>query len=227
MVKGGLNMREIKQFFTRHFITAPISFGAWFYFVLGAGMHAFTATGLLIAIYLGGNFSLKQFQISSNIKKLGMSRSEYNHIKSQLHEASLKIKRLNSYYGKVRSVQAFRQLHEMNNLSRRIVSIVKANPRKFYQVEKFFYAHLDSAVELTSKYAMLVNQPLKDKDIRIALQNTRETLGDVNNQLGQDLRSALASDIEKLQMEIDFVDVTMNQKKPLLEMKGETQDDRK
>ena len=57
--------------------------------------------------------------------------------------------------------------------------------KKFYHVEKFFYAHLDSAVELTSKYAMLVNQPLKDKDIRIALQNTRETLGDVNKQLEQ------------------------------------------
>src|SRR5690606_18819528 len=115
--------------------------------------------------------------------------------------------KLNSLYGQVRSVQAFKQLYEMNNLSRKILNIVRSNPRKFYHVEPFFYAHLDSAVELTSKYAMLVNQPLKDKDLRIALQNTRETLGDVNRQLEQDLRGALASDIEKLQMEIDFVDV--------------------
>ena len=80
------------------------------------------------------------------------------------------------YYGKVRSVQAFKQLHEMNTLSRRILAIVRTNPQKFYHVENFFYAHLDSAVELTSKYAILVNQPLKDKEIQIALQNTRETL---------------------------------------------------
>ena len=41
-------------------------------------------------------------------------------------------------------------------------------------------------------------------------------------QLEQDLRNVLASDMEQLQMEIDFVDVTMNKKKPLLEMKGDT-----
>ena len=76
----------------------------------------------------------------------------------------------------------------MNTLSRRILAIIKANPQKFYHVENFFYAHLDSAVELTSKYAILVNQPLKDKEIQIALQNTRETLTDVNEQLEQDLR---------------------------------------
>ncbi|MER2090429.1 MAG: 5-bromo-4-chloroindolyl phosphate hydrolysis family protein [Sporosarcina sp.] len=220
-------MKEIQQFFTRHFITAPISFGSWLFFVLGIGMNIFAATGLLVAIYLAGSFTLKQIQLSSNLKKLGMSRSEYNHIKEQLSGAKSKVRQLNSLYGQVRSVQAFKQLHEMNNLSRRILGIVRTNPRKFYYAEKFFYAHLDSAVELTSKYALLVNQPLKDKDLRIALQNTRETLNDVNKQLEQDLKNVLASDIEQLQMEIDFVDISMNAKKPLLEMEGDTNNDRK
>lgn len=220
-------MKEVKQFFIRHFITAPISFGSWLYFVMGAGMNIFAATGLLVAIYFAGTFTLKQIQLSSNLKKLGMSRSEYSHIKGQITGAKMKIKRLNGLYGQVRSIQAFRQLHEMSSLSRRILNIVRSNPKKFYDVEKFFYAHLDSAVELTSKYALLINQPLKDKELRIALQNTRETLGDVNKQLEQDLRSVLASDIDQLQMEIDFVDVTMNNKKPLLEMKGEPHNDRK
>ena len=220
-------MREVKQFFTRHFITAPISFGSWLVFVLGAGMNIFAATGLLVVIYLGGTFALKQIQLTSNLKKLGMSRSEYSHIKSQISGAKLKVRQLNSLYGQVRSVQAFKQLHEMNSLSRRILSIVRTNPKKFYYVEKFFYAHLDSAVELTSKYALLVNQPLKDKDLRIALQNTRETLGDVNKQLEQDLKDALSSDIEQLQMEIDFVDISMKNNKPLLEMKGDITNARK
>ncbi|MCG7334495.1 5-bromo-4-chloroindolyl phosphate hydrolysis family protein [Sporosarcina sp. ACRSM] len=220
-------MKEIQHFFIRHFITAPISIGSWLIFVLGASMNPIAATGLFIAIYFTGSFSIKQIQLSSNLKRLGMSRSEYNHIKGQISEAKLKIRKLNGLYGQVRSVQAFKQLHEMNSLSRRILNIVRTNPKKFYQVENFFYAHLDSAVELTSKYAMLVNQPLKDKDIRIALQTTRETLSDVNKQLEVDLRSALASDIEKLQMELDFVDVTLNRKKPLLEMKGDNTNERK
>ncbi len=95
-------------------------------------------------------------------------------------------------------------------------------------LKTFFMLILDSAVELTSKYAILVNQPLKDKELQIALQNTRNTLADVNQQLEQDLRNLLASDMERLQMELDFVDVTMNKKKPLLEMKGDdTTNDRK
>ena len=43
----------------------------------------------------------------------------------------------------------------------------------------------------------------------------------LTNNLEQDLRNVLSSDMERLQMELDFVDVTMNRKKPLLEMKGD------
>ncbi|WP_438318862.1 5-bromo-4-chloroindolyl phosphate hydrolysis family protein [Sporosarcina sp. FA9] len=219
-------MKEIQQFFIRNFIAAPISFGSWLYLLFGIGMNIFPATGLLIVLYLGSTFSIKQIQLSSNLKHLGMTRSEYKHIKSQLTSARFKVKQLNSFYGKVRSVQAFRQLHEINTISRKILGIVKTNPKKFYYVEKFFYAHLDSAVELTSKYSMLVNQPLKDKDLKITLQNTRETLVDVNKQLEQDLRNVLSSDLEKLQMEIDFVGITMKRDKPVLKMKGDKYNDR-
>jgi len=219
-------MHEIRNFFARHFIIAPLSFGSWLYFILGVGMNIFAATGLLIAIYLSGTFTIKQFQISSTLKKLGMNRSEYNYIKDQMSGARVKLKRLNGYYGKVRSVQAFRQLHDMNMLSRRILAIVREHPKKFYDVESFFYAHLDSAVELTANYSMLVNQPLKDKELQIALQNTRTTLSDVNKQLEQDLRDVLSSDMERLQVELDFVDVTMNKNKPVLDMKGDINHDR-
>ncbi|WP_339250183.1 5-bromo-4-chloroindolyl phosphate hydrolysis family protein [Sporosarcina sp. FSL W8-0480] len=219
-------MKEVKQFFQRHLITAPISFGSWFTMTLAAGMNPLAATGLMIAIYLSGNFTIKQIQLSSNVKELGMSRSEYKHIKTQLNEAKTKINKLNGLYGQVRSVQAFKQVYEINNLAKRILTIVRKNPKKFYHVERFFYSHLDSAVELTSKYAILVNQPLKDQEIRVALQHTRETLNDVNRQLEQDLRGALATDIEQLQLELDYVDVTMKKNKPLLEMKGEMRNDR-
>ncbi|MCM3743135.1 5-bromo-4-chloroindolyl phosphate hydrolysis family protein [Sporosarcina luteola] len=220
-------MQEVKQFFQRHLIAAPISFGSWLTMILAAGMNPVAATGLMIAIYLGGNFTIKQIQLSSNVKELGMSRSEYKHIKTQISEAKSKINKLNGLYGQVRSVQAFKQVYEMNNLAKRILTIVRKNPKKFYHVERFFYSHLDSAVELTSKYAMLVNQPLNDQEIRVALQHTRETLTEVNKQLEQDLRGALATDIEQLQLELDYLDVTMKKNKPLLEMKGEMRNDRK
>ena len=220
-------MKQLQNFFTRHIIAAPISFGSWLYLLLGTSMTLVPATGLLLVIYLGSTFTIKQLQITSTLKKDGLNRSEYNYIQSQMTGAQQKLKRLNGYYGKVRSVQAFRQLHEINTLSRRILGIVRTNPKKFYHVEDFFYAHLDSAVELTSKYSILVNQPLKDKEIQIALQNTRETLTDVNSQLEQDLRNVLSSDMDRLQMELDFVDATMKKKKPVLDMKGDAPNDRK
>lgn len=219
-------MKQIKNFFTRHLIAAPISLGAWFYFLFGTSLHFLLATGLFFIVYLVSSFTMKQIQITSILKEFSISRSEYRYIDNQLTIAKQKLKRLNSYYGKVRSVQAFRQLHEMNLIARKILNTVKTNPQKFYHVESFFYSHLDSAVELTSKYAMLVNQPLKDEEIQTALQHTRETLADVSEQLEHDLRNAIATDMESLKIEIDYVDVTMNKNKALLKTKGDQNHDK-
>ena len=81
-------------------------------------------------------------------------------------------------------------------------------------------------MEITSKYSLLVNQQLKDQDIKIALQNTRETLNELNKELEKDLKNAVATDLQQLRMEIDFVDVTLNKDKPLLESKGEQKHDK-
>ena len=101
----------------------------------------------------------------------------------------------------------------MNRLAKRIISLVKSNPRKFYQAEKFFYAHLDSAVELTSKYTLLVSQPVKSTDMKIALQDTRETLQSINSIMEEDLKDVLASDIEQLKMELDFAKLSVHIRK--------------
>lgn len=220
-------MKKVKQFFMRHFIVAPVSFGTYLFLLLGTGINFFAATGILIAMYLGGAFAIKQVQLSSSVKELGMTRSEYRHIELQLQEAKNKIKKLNSLYGQVRSVQAFRQVYELSNLSRKVLTIVKNDPKKFYQTEQFFYAHLDSAVELTSKYALLANQQLKEKEVRIALQHTRETIMDVTQQLESDLQDALSTDLAALQLELDYVDITMARQKSLPHSKGEPLDDRK
>lgn len=219
-------MKIIKNFFTRHIIAAPISIIGWLYFILGTNLPFIAATGLFFALYFASSFTVKQIQIASVLKQFGLSRSEYRYITNQLTNAKQKLKQLNSYYGKVRSVQAFRQLHEMNLIARKILNTVQKNPKKFYHVENFFYAHLDSSVELTSKYAMLVNQPLKDEEIQTAIDNTRSALHNVSQQFEQDLRKAIATDIELLNIEIDYVDATMNKSQPRLNMEGEQQHDK-
>jgi 5-bromo-4-chloroindolyl phosphate hydrolysis protein len=161
------------------------------------------------------------------VSKYGLTMAEYRHINTQLKEARTKLKQLNGYYMKVRSIRAFKQLFEMNRLAKRIVQIVKTEPKKFYQVESFFYAHLETAVELTSKYTLLVSQPVKAHDVQLALQDTRETLLELNEVMEHDLRQVLSSDIEHLRMELDFAKISLRKQDTSLLLKGDTQDDRK
>ncbi|PID23129.1 5-bromo-4-chloroindolyl phosphate hydrolysis protein [Sporosarcina sp. P3] len=219
-------MNNIKNFFTRHVIMAPTSFLTWVLLIGGTSMNFFISSAIGIALYAGGNVAIKELQLRSTLKQFGMARSEYKHIEQQLNESKRKLKQLGSMYGQVRSIQAFRQVYDMSSMARRIIKIVQSNPRKFYQVESFFYAHLDSAVELTSKYSLLVNQPLKDQEIKVALQHTRETLSDLSLEMERDLRNAVSTDLEKLRMEIDYVDITLKRDKPMLESKGEHSNDR-
>lgn len=220
-------MLELKHFAIRHLLSIPIFIGSWFAFQAGLALP-FALAGILsvgtgiIAIQL-----IKMVQSRIVVSKYGLTMSEYRHIKRQLKEAKGKLKLLNSYFIKVRSVRAFKQLFEMNRLAKRIFNIVKTNPKKFYQVESFFYAHLDTAVQLTSKYTLLVSQPVKATDIQIALQETRETLLDLNQVMEQDLHQVLSSDIEHLKMELDFAKISFNKQDLSLLMKGETHNDRK
>lgn len=216
-------MKTIQQFLTRHVISLPVSFSVWLILLISTNLGFFASTGLLFIVYGLTNVTIKQFQIHSTLKQFGLTRSEYRYISEQLDLAKAKIKTLNSHYGKVRSAQDFKQLHATSMLARKIIQTVKANPSQFYAAEKFFYAHLDSAVQLTSKYALLANQPLKDQEIQTTLTNTRQALSDVYEQFQHDLRKVLSSDMESLKFEIDYVDATMKHQDKKLETKGDHQ----
>lgn len=178
----------------------------------------------LIAVisYFPSNFIIKSIQQFRYLKKIGMTRSEYKHISSQLEEAHNELRNLNRYFTRVRSISTFKQLFEMNRLAKRIVNIVHKNPKKFYQAEQFFYAHLHSASELTEKYALLSSQPIKSSDVHLALQETRETLEDLNQLMQEDLHSVLATDIEELKMELDFAQLSATQKQISATTRGES-----
>lgn len=217
-------MQDAGQFVLRHALSLLISMIAFFTFI-SIDWSLWIAAILFFVFYFLSSFSIKQIQLHHKLKKFGLTRGEYRHIKSQLSEASKKIRELNRHYGKVRSIRAFKQLFEMNRLAKRIFSIVKSNPRKFYSAEKFFYSHLDTAVELTSKYSLLVAQPVKDTEMKLALQQTRDTLESINNVMEEDLRNVLSSDIEELKMELSYAKISVKQNEPL-KLKGDLPHDR-
>jgi len=217
-------MQDAGQFILRHALSLLISIISTITLItIDWGLWISSIS--FFVVYFISSFSIKQIQLHHKLKRFGLTRGEYRHIKSQLVEANKKIRELNRQYGKVRSIRAFKQLFEMNRLARRIFSIVKSNPRKFYSAEKFFYSHLDSAVELTSKYSLLVSQPIKDTEMKLALQQTRDTLESINNVMEEDLRNVLSSDIEELKMELSYAKVSVKQNEPL-KLKGEMPNDR-
>lgn len=219
-------MLHVVYFIIRHILSIPVFFGTWISLQLGTDMNFFLAGFLALGAYTLTNQMIKFIQTRLIVKKHDITMPEYRHIQQQLKEAKLKLNQLNGYFIKVRSIRAFKQLLEMNRLAKRIFQIVRTNPKKFYYAESFFYAHLDTAVKLTSKYTLLVSQPIKAQDVQIALQQTRETLLELNDIMERDLRQVLASDIEHLKMELDFAKVSFaKQNKPLL-LKGEIKHDR-
>jgi len=220
-------MSELLQTFIRHCLNVPIMITSWFVFFFSIDSGFLWSSALAVGVYIVSNFSIKKIQQRRIMKKHQMTLSEYFHIQQQLKEANKKIKALNNQYLKVRSISSFKQLFEMNRLAKRIISLVKSNPKKFYQAEKFFYAHLDSAVELTSKYTLLVSQPAKNKDMKLALQDTRETLESISTVMEEDLQSVLASDVELLKMELDFAKLSVKQTEKPLYLEGESDHERK
>lgn len=219
-------MLHVVYFMIRHILSIPVFIGTWIALYIGMEMNFFLAGFLALGAYTLTNQMIKFIQARLIVKKYDITMPEYRHIQQQLKEAKLKLNQLNGYFIKVRSIRAFKQLFEMNRLAKRIFQIVRTNPKKFYHVESFFYAHLDTAVELTSKYTLLVSQPVKAQDVQIALQQTRETLLQLNDVMERDLRQVLASDIEHLKMELDFAKVSFAKQNTPLLLKGEIKHDR-
>ncbi|MEG0260709.1 MAG: 5-bromo-4-chloroindolyl phosphate hydrolysis family protein [Lysinibacillus sp.] len=181
----------------------------------------FLGGALFLGTYSASHFVMKYRQKNQVMKIAGISRDEYKHIDSQLANASKHIQTLNQNYIRVRSISAFKQLLEINRYAKNIIKIVKANPQKFYNVEQFFYAHLESAVQLTEKYTLLSKQPVKDKELQLTLAKTRETLTELNETIQSDLRDVLSNDIDHLQMEIEFANRSNDRKREQLEWRGE------
>lgn len=227
-------MKPFEKFIKRQTISLPLMTVMFPVLYLGAEVGLIASGAVAAGTYIASNSTIKRVQFSSDSKHLGMTRSEYKNVTKQIKEAKAKIKQLQSHYYRVRSISSFKQLMEMAKIANKIVTLVQQNPRKFYLAESFFYSHLDSALELTEKYSLLVGQPVKDREMKIALQDTRETLQSMNRVMEQDLKRVLSTDVEQLRMELDYarlaVDKHENQKllvQDTSDNEGDVENDRK
>lgn len=148
-------------------------------------------------------YGIKGYTAKSLVKSSGLTRSEYKYIQSQLREGKLKIGRLQKAMFSVRNVITIKQNYEVLQVAKKIQSIVENEPRRFYKAEEFYYAHLDSMVELTEKYAFLTKQPAKTNEIKDSLNETRVTISSMADTIKQDLYKILNEDMDDLRVELD------------------------
>ncbi|MGM0854198.1 MAG: 5-bromo-4-chloroindolyl phosphate hydrolysis family protein [Bacillota bacterium] len=208
-------MNTFLQFLVRTVISFSIgtsSFIAYLLlFDLGFPLTFLSSLGTGILIFLIVKGLQKRWWLNKN----GLSSQEFRYINKNLKEAKEKVKRLQKQQLRVRSLGAFKQILELNRLSRRIYQLVKKEPKRFFSAESFFFYHLDSVVEITEKYTFLAAQPGKNKEAFLSLQQTRTTLDDLTESLEKDLENVLANDMDTLQFELNFANQHLSHKKDL------------
>lgn len=149
------------------------------------------------------------------LKNIGMSGREYKFVKENLIEGKEKIKRLQKSMFSFKDLLASKQNYEVLRKVKRIDSLVRNEPKRFYQAESFYFYHLNSLVELTEKHAFLNKQPHRTVDLVISLNETRDAIKLLEKKIDDDLGILLEGDIQTLHMELDMAKQTLN-KKPLI-----------
>ncbi|WP_433742528.1 5-bromo-4-chloroindolyl phosphate hydrolysis family protein [Falsibacillus pallidus] len=198
-------MMSIIRFAVRSLLGACSGFIVWLitYFNMDFTFlfSSLTALGASIFIY----FIVKWIQLARIYRKYGLTRKEYQFILKNLKQASGKLRRLQRSIINLRSISAFRQFYETQKLSRKIVKTVKIQPQLFFTNEEFFYKHLDSAVEIAEKYSLLSSQAPVNPDVRHTLQEAKKSISIVNSKLEADLMKLMSHEIQKLNVEIDYI----------------------
>lgn len=201
-------MQSILSFLFRSFISLIIFGIIWPCAYFGFDQSILASS--LLAILGGGitNFILKKRGQKKLLKENQLTKKEYQYISQNMKEADQKIKRLNKTMLSIRSFRAAKLLGNLQRLVKQIFQIVKKEPKRFYQAERFFFYHLDSVVELSERYVFLSRQNIKDLEVRMALSETEQTLEKLVKSLNDDLLTVLSNDIETLNMELDVAKQT-------------------
>lgn len=91
-------MLNFRHFLARYAITIPFSFFMWFVFLFAFKLNFLECSGLALITYFTTAYIVKKVQVRKQLKMVGITRSEYRHIKEQMMLAEAQIKNLNRHY---------------------------------------------------------------------------------------------------------------------------------
>ncbi|UXR75368.1 MULTISPECIES: 5-bromo-4-chloroindolyl phosphate hydrolysis family protein [unclassified Staphylococcus] len=165
----------------------------------------------------GGGFVLgyvptQRLTSKNYLNELGLSRKDYRYIHHQINAAQSKIKRIFKAFIKVRSIQDFKLVNDIYRLTRTINQIVREKPNQFYQIESFYYSHIDHALNLVESYTHLAKMPMKSAADQQALHQTRITLEEIKRTLIADLKRLNERHYNQLDTEMRLSKLYLNEK---------------
>ena len=194
-------------------ISIPLGIVAWsislFSLELGWLPSLLIMVGVPVTFYSG----FKGVLLYNFLKKHNLSYKDYKYIDSQINIAEKKVKKLNLALIKMKHLSSIKMRLEFIQNNRKLMAEIKKDPKKFYQAENFFYQYLDSAVELASRYNLLVSHPTKSFDYEETLHSTRKTLFELKPLIDEQLNLVLNNNIEHLQLEIDIAKLAIDKHK--------------
>lgn len=196
-------MNPFLAFFVGMLIAIPTAVAVWLVSFFGFNQPFLVSAAFSL---VGGILTHLMISVYSKyrlLKKHQLTRKEYQYIKQNLAEAKQKIFRLNKALFSIRQISSLKQSLELMRIARKIYSLTKKEPKRFYKAERFYFSHLDSAVELSEKYVFLSSQPKKNRELDQSLIETRRMIEEMNRSIEQDLYHVLSDDIDQLHFEID------------------------
>jgi 5-bromo-4-chloroindolyl phosphate hydrolysis protein len=196
-------MNRFLSFLVQGLVTVPSATTVWFLSYFAFDLTFWISAGISLAGGVIVYNVTSAIMTSRFLKKHQLTRKEYRYIKKNLDEAKQKINRLNKSLFSIRDLPTLKQRLDVLRITRKIHSMTKTEPKRFYKAEKFYFSHLDSVVELTEKYRFLSQQPKKSHEIDVSLYETRQTLTDLTKALEQDLYYVVSDDVDSLNFEID------------------------
>lgn len=206
-------MNSFFSFLVRTLVAIPITVISWFVCMFSFDQTFFLSSSISLGVGFITYWLLGIYMKFLFVKQQGLSTKEFRYITKNIKEAKKKMDRLQKALFSIRHIPSLKQRIDLLRVTKKIFSLTKSDPKRFYRAEQFYFSHLDSAVELTEKYVFLSSQPKKSLEVQKALSDTRKTLNELLLSIEQDLYQMLANDIDQLHFELDVAKHSMKNSK--------------
>lgn len=165
---------------------------------------------LTIALSLGGFIYLLLSSIRKVVKSFEKEPTA-KYYDDNLKEAKRKLKNIRSLVNKMPS-QKSKMFSKTYDYMKQIYMIVEKKPSKYSQARSFFNEDIDNTLKIIENYSFIIQQPTKSIEMKDAVVKTEKMLNELEKKYELTIHSLLTQDVATLDMELDYLKNTIDEK---------------